>query len=143
MSEKDKHKSAFKGEGMFRGASHLVFELAKDLRRNMTDAEKLLWNYLKAGVLGVKFRGQHPIGIYIVDFYCHKLKLIIEVDGSIHNVKEVKEKDIIREKFLKEQGCVIERFSNERVFKELDTVLDEINSTVEKLLNSSKELSKQ
>jgi imidazole glycerol-phosphate synthase subunit HisF len=143
MSEQYKHKSAFKGEGMFRGASHLVFELAKDLRRNMTDAEKLLWSHLKVGVHGVKVRRQHPIGIYIADFYLHKLKLIIEVDGKIHDLKDVKENDRIREDFLKEQGCVIVRFTNERVFKELDVVLDEINSTVEKLLNSSKELPKQ
>lgn len=125
---------------MFRGASHLVFELAKDLRRNMTEAEKLLWNYLKAGVQGLKFRRQHPIGIYIADFYCHKLKLIVEVDGTIHDLKDVKENDKIREDYLKEQGCVIIRFTNERVFQELDVVLDEINSMVEKLLNSSKEL---
>ena len=143
MGEQDKHKSAFKGEGMFRGASHLVFELAKDLRRNMTEAEKLLWNYLKAGVHGLKFRRQHPIGIYIADFYCHKLKLIIEVDGTIHDIKEVEENDIVREKYLKEQGCVIHRFTNERIFRELDVVLAEISSIVEKLLNSSKELPKQ
>jgi very-short-patch-repair endonuclease len=140
MSEQKKHKSAFKGEGMFRGVSHLVFELAKDLRRNMTEAEKLLWNYLKAGVQGLKFRRQHPIGIYIADFYCHKLKLIVEVDGKIHDLKDVKENDKIREDYLKEQGCIIIRFTNEKVFKELDVVLGEINSIVEKLLNSSKEL---
>lgn len=143
MSEQDKHKSAFKGNGMFRGASHLVFELAKDLRRNMTQTERLLWNYLKAGVHGLKFRRQHPIGIYIADFYCHKLKLIIEVDGKIHDLKDMKDNDNIREDFLKEQGCTIVRFTNDRVFKELDVVLDEINSLVENLLNSSTELPKQ
>lgn len=143
MSEQDKHKSAFKGNGMFRGASHLVFELAKDLRRNMTQTERLLWNYLKAGVHGLKFRRQHLIGIYIADFYCHKLKLIIEVDGKIHDLKDMKDNDNIREDFLKEQGCTIVRFTNDRVFKELDVVLDEINSLVENLLNSSTELPKQ
>lgn len=128
---------------MFRGASHLVFELAKDLRRNMTQTERLLWNYLKAGVHGLKFRRQHLIGIYIADFYCHKLKLIIEVDGKIHDLKDMKDNDNIREDFLKEQGCTIVRFTNDRVFKELDVVLDEINSLVENLLNSSTELPKQ
>ena len=143
MSEQKKHKSAFKNDGMFNNASHLVFELAKDLRRNMTDAEKLLWNHLKAGVKGLKFRRQHPIGIYIADFYCHKLKLIIEVDGSIHDVQEVRENDGKRESDLKEWGNTIIRFSNDRVFKNLDSVLDEINKTVENLINSSKELPKQ
>ena len=58
----------------------LIFELAKDLKRNMTDAEMILWNELKNGINGLKFRRRHPIGIYITDFYCHELKLIVEVD---------------------------------------------------------------
>ncbi len=127
---------------MFNNASHLVFELAKDLRRNMTDAEKLLWNHLKAGVQGVKFRRQHPIGIYIADFYCHKIKLIVEIDGSIHNVEDVKENDKKREEDLRGWGNTIIRFSNNHVFKNLDHVLAEINKTVENLINSSKELPK-
>src|SRR6266536_6063321 len=91
----------FKKRGMFQGADSLVFELAKDLRRNMTTAEKVLWIYLRQGILGLKFRRQHPIGIYIADFYCHRVKLIIEVDGSIHDKKEVKEYDERRENDLK------------------------------------------
>ena len=78
---------------MFNEANPLVFELAKELRRNMTDAEIILWSYLKGGINGLKFRRQHPIGIYVADFYCHKIKLIVEVDGSIHNKKEVKDYD--------------------------------------------------
>lgn len=128
---------------MFNNASHLVFELAKDLRRNMTDAEKLLWNHLKAGVKGLKFRRQHPIGIYIADFYCHKIKLIVEVDGSIHTVKDVKDNDKKREDDLRGWGNTIIRFTNEHVFKNIDHVLDEINKTVENLNNSLKELPKQ
>ncbi len=128
---------------MFNNASHLVFELAKDLRRNMTDAEKLLWNHLKAGVKGLKFRRQHPIGIYIADFYCHKIKLIVEVDGSIHTVKDVKDNDKKREDDLRGWGNTIIRFTNEHVFKNIDHVLDKINKTVESLNNSLKELPKQ
>lgn len=143
MSEQKKHKSAFKNDGMFNNASHLVFELAKDLRRNMTDTEKLLWNHLKAGVQGLKFRRQHPIGIYIADFYCHKIKLIVEIDGSIHNLKDVKENDKKREDDLRGWGNTIIRFTNENVFKNLDRVHAEINKTVENLINSSKELPKQ
>lgn len=61
-------KSAFKEGGMFNQAHPLVFEMAKGLRKNMTEAEKLLWNYLKAGIDGLKFRRQHALGNYIADF---------------------------------------------------------------------------
>jgi very-short-patch-repair endonuclease len=77
MNELKKIKSPFKKEGMLNEANLLVFELAKDLKRNMTDAEIVLWQYLRAGINGLKFRRQHPIGIYVADFYCHKLRLII------------------------------------------------------------------
>ncbi len=75
---------------MFGQAHPLVFEKAKELRKNMTQAEKVLWGYLKGGINGLKFRRQHPIGVYVADFYCHHLKLIIELDGKIHDRPEVK-----------------------------------------------------
>ncbi|MCW3108841.1 MAG: hypothetical protein JWQ09_3347, partial [Segetibacter sp.] len=84
MDEQHKPKSLFKEGGIFNEAHPLVFERAKELRKNMTEAEKLLWEYLKGGINGFKFRRQHPIGIYIADFYCHSFKLIIELDGKIH-----------------------------------------------------------
>ena len=87
-------------KSMFRKANPFVFELAKDLRRNMTDAENLLWFHLKEVIEGLKFRRQHPIGIYIADFYCHNLKLIIELDGTIHNKPRVKLYDERREEDL-------------------------------------------
>ena len=136
MTEQKKNRSAFKKEGMFNQASYLVFELAKDLRRNMTDAEIFLWGHLKGGINGLKFRRQHPIGIYIADFYCHKLRLVIEIDGSIHNVAAVKENDIRREDDLRNWGYKLIRFSNDRVIKELDVVLAEISSIVENLNKS-------
>ncbi len=80
-------------ENMFFGASKIIFENAKELRKNMTHAEKILWNHLKVKPNGYKFRRQHPLGIYIADFYCHKLKLVIEIDGSIHDNDEVKLND--------------------------------------------------
>jgi very-short-patch-repair endonuclease len=135
-----KNKLAFKKEGMFNEANPLVFELAKDLRRNMTDAEIILWNCLKTGINGLKFRRQHPIGIYIADFYCHKLKLIIEVDGSIHNKKEVKDYDVKRENDLKSWGYNITRFLNNHFLKDRESVLVQITSTVDILNKSSKKL---
>ena len=137
MNQQRKIKSPFKKGGMFNEANPLVFELAKELRRNMTDAEMVLWGYLKAGISGLKFRRQHPIGIYIADFYCHKLRLIIEVDGNIHDKKEIKEYDLNRENDLKNWDYIILRFSNQKVLKETQAVLVEINSLVENLFKSS------
>jgi imidazole glycerol-phosphate synthase subunit HisF len=99
-------KNPYKQGGMFEGASHLIFENAKQLRNNMTAPEMALWLHLRNGVNGLKFRRQHPIGIYIADFYCHKVKLIIEVDGSIHNKQEVKENDEFRQNDLNNWGYI-------------------------------------
>ena len=104
----------------------------------MTDAEIVLWGHLRAGMSGLNFRRQHPIGIYIADFYCHKLKLIIEVDGSIHDKKEIKDYDIRREKDLVDWGYTVIRFSNRQVLKEQQFVIAEINSMAEKISQSSK-----
>lgn len=87
MDEQRKPQSPFKEGGMFNQAHPLIFENAKVLRKNMTEGEKVLWGYLKGGLNGLKFRRQHPIGIYIADFYCHSVKLIIELDGKIHNTR--------------------------------------------------------
>ena len=94
----------YKQGGMFEGASHLIFENAKHLRKNMTAAEMCLWLHLRDGLNGFKFRRQHPVGLYIADFYCHKAKLIIEVDGSVHNKKDIKELDEIKENELVKWG---------------------------------------
>ena len=77
---------------MFSGAGKFLFERASKLREQQTFAEDILWNYLRTKPLGLKFRRQYPFSVYILDFYCHQLKLAIEVDGSIHNVRETKEK---------------------------------------------------
>lgn len=76
---------------MFYGANKIIFLRAVELRKNMTIAEKLLWEELKRKeIFKVRFKRQHPIDIFIVDFYCHKFKLAIEVDGDIHLREEVK-----------------------------------------------------
>jgi cyclase len=104
----------------------------------MTDAEMILWQHLKAGINGIKFRRQHPIGIYVADFYCHKIKLIIEIDKSIHHKKEIKDYDIKRENDLKSWGYSVNRFSNDKVLKQREAVLAEIISFVQNLNKSSK-----
>ncbi len=130
-------KSTYKKGGMFEGASHLVFGFAKQLRKEMTDAEKILWVHLKSGISNFKFRRQHPIGLYVADFFCHKLKLIIEVDGSIHDLEEMKIRDEEREKSLKESGYKIIRFRNEQVYNEMEFILAKINSIAENELQKS------
>ena len=83
---------------MHKGAQKPLFQMAREHRNKSTHAEEILWNYLKTKPLGIKFRRQHPFSIYILDFYCHSLKLVIEVDGSIHNLDEVKKNDIVQTK---------------------------------------------
>lgn len=89
-----------------------------------------MWNYLKTNEWGVKFRRQHPIALYVADFYCHKLKLVIEIDGGIHDEEDVKKNDQRRENDLKDFGLTIIRFKNEEVIKNLENVL----STIQKKL---------
>ena len=97
---------------MFSGADKLLFERAAILRKQQTFAEEILWNYLRTKPCGLKFRRQHPFACYILDFYCHQLKLAIEVDGSIHQLEEVKQNDQERQKQLENEGLSFLRFSN-------------------------------
>ena len=87
--------------------------------------------HLKSGIQNFKFRRQHPIGPYVADFFCHKLKLIIEVDGSIHDLKETKIYDEERENYFIGLGYKIIRFSNRQVHNEMEFILSKINSMIE------------
>lgn len=112
---------------LFGNASPEIFKRAKELRNKMTDAEMVLWMYLRKGVNGCKFRRQHPIDCYVVDFYCHKKKLVIEVDGSIHNDPIVTLEDQLRQQSLLDWGYKILRFTNQQVLKKVESVLEEIS----------------
>lgn len=80
-------------------ASPEIFERANNLKRTMTKAEKLLWHELRASKLGGhKFRRQHPIDKFIVDFYCHEAKLVVELDGEVHDFEDVKKRDTFEER---------------------------------------------
>jgi len=99
----------------------------KALRKNMTDAEIVLWSHLKGKQLyGHKFRRQYSIEKYIVDFYCPKLRLAIEVDGSQHNSEKNFKLDEKRTIFLSEQNITVIRFWNHEVLQNTDDVLNEI-----------------
>ena len=99
----------------------------KELRNNSTSAEAALWNLLKGSQLeGYKFRRQHSIGNYIVDFYCAKKKLAVELDGQIHFETAQAIKDGERAKFLNEKGITVIRIENKNVFSNTSAVLDYI-----------------
>jgi imidazole glycerol-phosphate synthase subunit HisF len=92
--------------------------------------------HLRDGIKGLKFRRQHPIGIYIADFYCHKIKLIIEVDGSVHDKKEIKHYDEERQHKLQAWGYELLRFSDKEIANNMDSVLKKIESKVEVLVQN-------
>ena len=81
---------------MYYGASPILFELSRELREKLTPAESVLWDAIKINEWHLKFRRQHPIAIYIADFYCHQIKLVIELDGGYHQNREVKIYDEVR-----------------------------------------------
>ena len=118
-------------ENMFYGASHLIFQKAEELRNRMTPAEELLWKHIHINEWKLKFRRQHPISNYVVDFYCHAARLVIELDGGIHEIEEVKINDQVREQNLKSLGLTVLRFKNEEVFQNKSTVLNIIKKTIE------------
>jgi very-short-patch-repair endonuclease len=98
---------------------------AKTLRKRLTDAERLLWTYLRAKQLeGLKFRRQEPIGKYIADFACHEKRMVIEVDGRQHSTN--KERDRERDNWFKEQGYKVLRFWNNKVLTNIAGVLEVI-----------------
>lgn len=104
-------------------------ERARKLRQPQTPAEDALWQAVrnrKRG--GAKFRRQHPISWYIVDFYCHEYKLVVEVDGDVHLNPHVKERDENRQAHLEQLGLTVIRFTNEEVLGELTHVLNRIET---------------
>jgi acetylglutamate kinase len=122
-------------ENMYYGASHLIFQRAEELRNRMTPAEESLWRHLHINEWKLKFRRQHPISNYVVDFYCHSIKLVIELDGGVHDVEEVKRLDEEREENLKALGLTVIRFKNEMIFNNRKNVLETISNHI-KLLQS-------
>jgi very-short-patch-repair endonuclease len=92
----------------FYGVPPEIFKLSRELRKNTTKAEQELWKYLKnKQINGYHFRRQHPIHRVIADFFCYKAKLVIELDGKVHNEITVKERDIERKKIIKQYGLKI------------------------------------
>ena len=106
---------------------HYLRQFRKSNRKSLTIAEAVIWNHLKGRKLsGRKFRRQHSIGNYIVDFYCATEKLIVELDGQVHRNLVAEIRDQKRTDFLENRGFKIIRFENKLVFNHLDSVLNEI-----------------
>lgn len=113
-----------------RGTTQQTEQAARQLRQHLTPAEAYLWNALRHRQLaGLKFRCQHPVGRFIVDFYCPSCKLVIEVDGAIHSQQEVY--DEARTKQLELFGYRVVRVTNEEVMNDLQTVLARIVKAAE------------
>lgn len=116
---------------MFYGALPIHFELAKKLRNNQTEAELYLWDNLqRLTYLNIRFKRQHPVLYFIADFYCHKAKIIIEVDGGYHDIPEQYLYDRNRENELNELGLKVVRFTNEEVLNSIEKVLRTIEKEI-------------
>ena len=116
---------------MFYGAEPSILRAAAILRKNMTLAEKILWKKLRdRKIFDVKFRKQHPVWIFIVDFYCHEYKLVIEIDGEIHNEEELIEHDLNRTAELNKFGLKVLRFTNDQILFNIDSVITEIHKNI-------------
>jgi very-short-patch-repair endonuclease len=108
-----------------------LLEYRRNLRVRETFAETIFWQHVRGGKLnGLKFKRQHSIGNYIVDFYCASEMLVIELDGSVHNSKEQKEKDLLRDENLREINFKVLRFKNQEILTDIDTVKQKILKTI-------------
>jgi len=121
---------------MFYKSDPLIFSKARELRKKLTPAEQTFWLRLKEIFPEYKFRRQHPISIYIADFYCHTLKILIEIDGSIHDSEEAKLNDKRRQQDLEKLNLTVIRFTNDQVKNEIESVIEMTASTIKKLTTS-------
>lgn len=115
-------------KGQIKNVSYLK-NRRKELRQNLTPAEAAIWKLLQTQKFkGKKFRRQHSIENYIVDFYCAAEKLIIELDGAVHNTQDAAEADYNRDEYLRQLGYKVLRFENKLVFEHTDWLLEQIVS---------------
>lgn len=111
-------------------------KFAKELRKNSTLGEILLWKEISRRKLGVQFHRQVPVHEYIMDFYCHELKMAIEVDGASHDNPVQKEKDLIRDYNLEQLGITIIRIDDFDVKRNLDSVVRFLKFRIKQILCS-------
>jgi len=120
-------------DNMWKGASPQIFSNAKKLRENQTEAEEKFWLAVKDNQIeGYKFRRQHPLSIYVVDFYCHALQLVIEIDGEYHLSEEQQILDKQRTADIEFQGLKVVRFTNDEIMSNLEEAIDKIKSHIKR-----------
>ncbi len=120
-------------DNLHKGAIGKLYQYGRELRQSSTKAEKILWEYLRNRNLdGLKFRRQHPIDKFIADFYCHEKKLVVELDGAVHDDKMNAQYDEARTYELKGSGITVIRFRNSEVENNISFVLNEIRKAIEK-----------
>ena len=121
-------------DNLHEGAIGKLYQYRRELRQESTEAEKLLWAELRNKKLnGLKFRRQHPIDKFVLDFYCHERKLAIELDGSIHDLKVNKDYDEARTAMLTGLNVFVLRFKNEDVTNNLKEVIRKISDAADML----------
>ena len=104
-----------------------IYEICRRLRQKQTDPEKILWECLRAKRLnGLKFRRQHSIGRYIADFYCSEARLVIELDGGVHHLKDQRDYDKVRQDVIETREIRVVRIRNEEIEQDPEAVLREI-----------------
>ncbi len=108
----------------------ILKDFARENRKNMTEAESVLWNSIRNKGLGVKFLRQHIIGDYIVDFVCQETGLIIEVDGGYHSEPCQKEEDDTRTRYLESKGFKVIRFTNEEILFNIESVINKVYNLI-------------
>ena len=119
-------------EDRWRGASPELVQSARELRRSMTPAEKILWQAIRnRNALGCRVRRQHPIGTSVLDFFIPSAAIAIELDGSVHDNAEAKRRDAERTAWLEAQGIRVIRFRNEDVERDLDDVIERIRVEID------------
>mgnify|MGYP003349887288 CR=1 FL=1 len=124
------HACLMKRRQLLHNASELT-DARRELRRNATRAEAVLWACLRKSQLdGKKFRRQHSIGPYIVDFYCPECRVVVELDGEAHANPLAQERDAKRSEFLTRLGVTILRFDNDQVFKNRERVVEAIRASL-------------
>jgi len=109
---------------------------AAENRKNQTEAESILWNYIKGKQLGASFRRQHIIGPFIADFSAPSIKLIIEVDGGYHQLPGQQISDEERSNYLQSKGLTILRFTNDQIIADTDNVITQIQKAIWTLKNN-------
>ena len=125
--------------GFYYGAGKEIIKRARLLRNSLTPSENIFWNHIrKKRLSGIIFRRQHPIGQFIVDFYCHEAKIVIEIDGNIHALQENKEHDENRTFELEKLGLKVIRVKNEAIIGNINEVLEILQKEIEaRLLKKS------